>query len=224
MPLEEIRKISAFAREHGIKMHLDGARIWEAVAAKAGALDEFTREFDSLSLCFSKGLGAPAGSILVGGKEFIKHARWVRKSIGGGLRQVGVLTAAARVAVDETFGKGVNGEGGKLLGTHMLAKKIAQTWVTMGGKLQNETETNMVWLDLQDAGIEAEEFVEVGKKHGLTFLGGRLVVHYQISEEAIERLGAVMDEVLARKGVDGFNTEKKEKVGKRAYGSYLMNE
>ena len=79
MPLEEVRRISAFARKHGIKMHLDGARIWEAVVAGAGSLPDFTREFDSVSLCFSKGLGAPIGSMLVGSKEFIKRSRWVRK-------------------------------------------------------------------------------------------------------------------------------------------------
>lgn len=220
MPLAEVKRISAFAKEHGIKLHLDGARLWEAVAAGAGSLDEYSSLFDSVTMCFSKGLGAPVGSILVGSKAFIKHARWVRKSIGGGLRQTGVLTAAARVALDETFGKGVNGDGGKLQATHSLAKKIAQMWVQMGGKLDKESETNMVWLDLQDAGISDAEFVEVGKRHGLTFLFGRLVVHYQISEEAVEKLKLVMEEVLARKGTEGLGEEKDATVG-RAYGSLL---
>jgi threonine aldolase len=215
MPLSEVKKISAFAREHGIKLHLDGARIWEAVVAGAGSLPDFCKEFDSVSLCFSKGLGAPVGSILVGKKAFIKHARWVRKSIGGGLRQLGVVTAAARIAVDETFGKGPNGEGGLLRGSHVMAKSIAKLWTDMGGRLGKPVETNMVWFDLEEAGWSEEEFAELGKEYGLRLLGGRLVVHYQIGVEAVERLEKVMGVVLGRKG----SGVKKQKVGEKAYGT-----
>ncbi|KAH6670590.1 pyridoxal phosphate-dependent transferase [Halenospora varia] len=219
MPLEEVRKISAFAKEHDIRLHLDGARIWEAVVAGAGSLPDYCKEFDSVTLCFSKGLGAPVGSVLVGSKKFIKHARWIRKSIGGGLRQPGVVTAAARVAVDETFGTGPNGEGGKLKESHATAKKIAKVWTDMGGKLSQPTETNMVWLDLDDAGCPGDEFVELGKKQGLRVLSsrGRLVVHYQISQEAVDRLAIVMKELMSRKGQNG-HVHKKQKVGERAYG------
>lgn len=217
MPLEETRKISEFAREHGIKLHLDGARIWEAVVAGAGSLSDYTELCDSASLCFSKGLGAPVGSILIGKKDFIKHARWVRKSIGGGLRQPSVVTAAARVALDETFGKGVWGEGGLLKNSHIQAKKIANIWESLGGKLSKPTETNMVWFDLQSEGISGKEFEELGSARGLRLLGmGRLVVHYQISDEAIARLAEVMQEIIKRKGE---NSTKGTKVGQRAYGS-----
>ena len=217
MPLSEVKKISAFAKEHEIKLHLDGARIWEAVVAGAGSLSDFTKEFDSVSLCFSKGLGAPVGSILVGKKAFIKHARWVRKSVGGGLRQLGVVTAAARIALDETFGKGPNGEGGLLKGSHVMAKRIARMWEGMGGKLEKPTETNMVWFDLEEVGWSEGEFVELGKEHGLRFLGGRLVVHYQIGEEAVERLEKVMNTVMQKKGANG--SAKKQKVGEKSYGT-----
>jgi threonine aldolase len=220
MPLSEVRKISAFTKEHGIKLHLDGARIWEAVVAGAGSLPDFTSEFDSVSLCFSKGLGAPVGSILVGSEKFIKQARWVRKSIGGGLRQPGVVTAAARVAVDETFGKGPNGEGGLLKKSHITAKKIAKMWTEMGGKLDQPTETNMVWFNLEDLHLTDDEFAAIGKKHGLRFLAGRLVVHYQISDEAVERLEGVMKEAIGRKHANGNGTaNKKRKVGEKAYGT-----
>ncbi|RDL38369.1 PLP-dependent transferase [Venustampulla echinocandica] len=218
MPLEEVRKISAFAKEHDIKLHLDGARLWEAVVAGAGSLADYCKEFDSVSLCFSKGLGAPVGSILVGRKKFIKHARWVRKSIGGGLRQPGVLTAAARVAVDETFGKGPNGEDGLLKGSHITAKKVAKVWTDKGGKLSKPTETNMVWLDLEDVGCSDEAFIANALKHGLkVFEGGRLVVHYQISDEAVNRLEDVMRELVAQKAQDS-QAQTKAKVGKRSYG------
>jgi len=181
MPLEEVRKISKFARDNDIKIHLDGARIWEAVVAGAGSLPDYTTLFDSVSLCFSKGLGAPIGSMVVGSKAFIKHGRWIRKSIGGGIRQAGVITAAARVAVDETFGRGPNGEGGKLKASHIRAKQIGEMWTKKGGRLAQPVETNMVWFDLESAGITNSEFVEIGKRHGIRFLGGRLVVHYRKS-------------------------------------------
>ncbi|TVY29750.1 Aldolase [Lachnellula hyalina] len=218
MPLEEVKRISAFAKEHDIKLHLDGARIWEAVVAGAGSLPEYCSLFDSASLCFSKGLGAPVGSMLVGSKKLIKQARWVRKSIGGGLRQPGVVTAAARVALDETFGKGPNGEGGLLKQSHITAKKIANIWTELGGKLENPTETNMVWLNLEDAGSSGPEFLEVAKEHGLKILPGRgrLVVHYQISDEAVDRLEKVMKVLISRKGQNG--QANKIRVGERAYG------
>lgn len=225
MPLSETRRISAFAKEHRIKLHLDGARIWEAVVAGAGSLPEFTTCFDSVSLCFSKGLGAPVGSILVGNEAFIKHARWVRKSIGGGLRQSGVVTAAARVAVDETFGRGPNGEGGLLKRSHEVARRIAGVWTDMGGKLAKPTETNMVWFDLEECGVTDDEFVEIGKQHGLRLLGGRLVVHYQISDEAVERLRGALETVLKMKerehgnGAENRVNGETEKVGEKTYGT-----
>lgn len=206
MPLDEVRRISTFAREHGIKMHCDGARLWEVAAAGAGSLVDFASCFDTVTLCFSKGLGAPIGSILVGPRDVIKHARWVRKSIGGGLRQSGVVTAAARVAVDETFGKGPNGEGGLLANTHVLAKEIAKSWTDLGGRLVHPVHTNMVWLDLDDAKCSVARFVELGKEVGLKFMGGRLVIHYQIyqnRESVIPRLESVFKAVLESKANNG---------------------
>jgi threonine aldolase len=182
MPLEEVKRIAGFAREHNIKLHLDGARLWEAAASGAGSLTEYCAYFDTVTLCFSKGLGAPIGSILVGSSEHIKHARWVRKSIGGGLRQAGVVAAPARVAVDVTFGKSPSGEDGLLKATHDCAKRIEQLWSSMGGILIHPVETNMCWLDLRAAGCSPQEFNEYGKQVGLKLLGERLVIHYQIAE------------------------------------------
>lgn len=225
LPLSVLKEISAFAKEHNVRLHLDGARLWEAVAAGHGSLKDYAAHLDSISLCFSKGLGAPAGSVLVGKKDFIQHARWIRKSVGGGLRQTGVLTSAMRVALDETFGTDPDGSNGKLRATHERAKKIAAKWVELGGNLELATETNMVWLDLVDAGCTAAEFVELGKKEGLRMLSGRLVVHYQISEEAVEKLERVMKEVLKKKGEksNGANGVKRKRgepvVGEKVYGT-----
>ena len=110
--------------------------------------------------------------------------------MGGGLRQAGVISAPARVAVEDTF------LGGMLAATHRRAKTIAEMWVRRGGNLQRECETNMVWFDLEAAGVSTERFVEVGVENGVKFLGGRLVVHYQIGDEAVGRLEKVMDAVL----------------------------
>lgn len=190
MPLSEVRRISAWARKNGIIMHLDGARLWEAVAAGAGSLKEFCAEFDSISLCFSKGLGAPIGSIIVGTDAFIKRSRWIRKSIGGGLRQAGVVAAPARVAVEETF------LGGKLAQSHENAKRIQKIWTDLGGKLQYPVDTNMVWLDLAAHNVDLNHFIELGDKYGVKVRAGRFVVHYQIGEEAIERVRKVFTDAL----------------------------
>ncbi|KAK5056706.1 hypothetical protein LTR84_012238 [Exophiala bonariae] len=206
LPLSEVRKISAFARENNIKLHLDGARLWEAIAADAGTLVEYSGLFDSVNLCFSKGLGAPIGSIVVGSKAFVAHARRIRKMIGGGTRQAGVISAAARVAVDETF------LGGKLSTTHDRARAIEATWVAKGGVLAKPVETNMVWLDIQHEGVAAADWAVVAAKHGLKVGGGRLVIHYQISDDAVRRLEAAMDEVLA--------LGQKNRVGKRSRAEF----
>ena len=203
-PLEECKKISAWAKENGILMHLDGARLWEAVAAGAGSLKDYCSCFDSISLCFSKGLGAPIGSIIVGDKKFRERARWIRKSIGGGLRQAGIVTAAARVAVEDTF------IAGKLKASHDTARKIGQIWEGLGGKTTNPVETNMVWFDLDAAGISSKDFIAKGEKIGLRFSGGRLVVHYQIGEEAVGRLEKLMRAVLKGEQISGTIDHKPE--------------
>ncbi|BDD55498.1 hypothetical protein MAP00_001009 [Monascus purpureus] len=212
MPLSETKRIVEWAHDNNIKVHLDGARIWEVVVSGAGSLSDFCSLFDSVSLCFSKGLGAPIGSIVVGSERFIQQARWFRKSIGGGTRQLGVLSAAARVAVDEVFGTGPNGEGGKLRNTHHLAKKVADMWIQRGGSLQFPVQTNMVWLDLLKAGLGPNDVSTIAAEHGVKLSGNRIVIHHQISNEAIDRLEVVFDIALSG------NFERSKDLGK-AYGS-----
>jgi threonine aldolase len=193
LPLEECRRISAWAREHGILMHLDGARLWEAVASGAGELKAYCELFDSISLCFSKGLGAPIGSIVVGNGEFIKKARWIRKMMGGGLRQAGVISSAARVGVEDTF------LGRKLHAGHEKAKRLGELWAGLGGSFFEPVETNMVWIELDDTGLDSKTFMSLAGKHGIKVSGGRFVVHYQISDEAISRVEALLREVAQAK-------------------------
>lgn len=203
MPLSEVQRISKWAREHGIKMHLDGARLWEVAASGAGSIKEFAECFDTLTLCFTKGLGAPIGSILLGTKSLIKQARWVRKTIGGGLRQSGVVAAAARVAVDETFGSDPSGKDGLLRKSHEMAAQVASIWTGLGGKLTYPPHTNMVWLDLKDAGCSDARIAELGREQGLRLLGGRIICHYQSYQNAdivIPRLEVIFKTIMAEKG------------------------
>lgn len=192
-PLDEVARISSWARSQNppIHMHLDGARLWEAVAAGAGTLSGYCRLFDSVQLCFTKGLGAPIGSVIVGSREFVHRARWMRKMVGGGMRAAGVLTAPARVAIEDVF------LGGKLTRAQHLALCIGQRWVALGGKLARPIETNMVWLDFDNMpGFNKADFFAVAEQSGVQLmrgtLEGRIVVHYQICDDAIDRLFAVM--------------------------------
>jgi threonine aldolase len=118
-------------------------------------------------MCFSKGLGAPIGSIIVGSKPFIKQTRWMRQAIGGTLRQAGVVTAAAKCAVDLNFGNGPSGEGNILYRTHQIAQRIAKFWASLGEEIEYPLDTNMVWLDLKKAGIEPTELREMARKRGV---------------------------------------------------------
>jgi threonine aldolase len=131
----------------------------------------------------------------VGTKTFVRRAMWIRKMIGGGLRQAGVMSAAARVSVEETF------LGGKLKQSHENAKRVEKMWRRLGGKVKSPVETNMVCVDLDAAGCSKEDFVKLAEKHGLRMLGERLVVHYQVSEEALQRLEKLMEDIMAGKRI-----------------------
>lgn len=174
VPLEEIRRISEFAREHGIKVHLDGARLWNACSVPgAPALHEYAALVDSLSVCMSKSLGAPVGSFIIGEKKLVDHARHMRKAIGGGIRQAGILTAMAEVALDEVF------LGGQLSGANAHAKRLEGRWKALGGETTLPVDTNMVWLDLEKRGVSTESWVEETKKQGAKISGGRIVCHFR---------------------------------------------
>ncbi|KAK5072634.1 hypothetical protein LTR64_004891 [Lithohypha guttulata] len=201
MPLDEIHHISAFARENNILLHLDGARVWEAAASTSNntSLTDYCKPFDSVSLCFSKGLGAPIGSLLVGNKAFITKAKWIRKMFGGSTRQAGIIAAAAQTAVTETFGTGPNGEGGKLRVCHEKAQRIGKIWEELGGKMTWPVETNMAWLDAESSGIRIDDLIRIGKEEGITVRSERLVIHYQIADEALAALERALRRVIAER-------------------------
>ena len=103
IPLEEIKKIKALCDKHKARVHVDGARIWNACIETGITLEEYSSYFDSISLCFSKGLGAPIGSVLLGNTKLIQLAKQYRKSFGGGWRQAGMLAAACLYALDNNW-------------------------------------------------------------------------------------------------------------------------
>ena len=196
MPLQDARAISNWARSQvpPIHMHLDGARLWEAVAAGAGSLTDYCAAFDSVTVCMSKGLGAPMGAAVLGSEAFIQRLRVVRKFFGGGMRQSALIAGPASVAVRQTF------LGGKLKGVHEKARRVSDRWRSLGGRLLVPTETNMVWLDLNAAGLSKEEWCRAAAAGGVKcMVKERLVFHYQISEESVRRLFAVMEVVLGRR-------------------------
>jgi threonine aldolase len=185
MPLADIRAISQWARAQtpAVHMHLDGARLWEAGAAGAFTLREIGECFDSIQLCFTKGLGAPIGSIVTGHSKFIHRAKWSRKLLGGGIRASGVVAAPAWVAIEDVF------LGGKLKAAQDRARFASDLWEEIGGKLLFPTETNMVWLDLEGSGLTHDEFYDTAPKYNVKITDlqlGRIVFHYQISDSALQ--------------------------------------
>jgi threonine aldolase len=200
VPLAEMQKISTWCRSNDIKLHLDGARLFEAVASGAGSLADYCSLFDTVALDFSKDLGAPMGAMLLGSAAIITQARRIRKSIGGGMRQAGVLTAAAQIAVDEQFGEGEWGDkSGKLKIVHERAKRVGRMWEAKGGKLQKMVQTNQVWMDLDGPGVTAGEWNKIGERRGLLLDGPRLVLHHQITEDAIDRLDLAFADLVESK-------------------------
>ncbi|KAI9663139.1 MAG: hypothetical protein M1821_008187 [Bathelium mastoideum] len=199
IPLDELRQISKWTHENGVALHMDGARLFEAVAAGAGSLSDYAELCDAVSLDFSKNLGAPMGAMIVGSPALIHRVRRIRKAVGGGMRQAGVLTAAARAAVAENFGSGSWGEFEKterLREVHEAAKRLGEVWTSQGGMLLRPIETNMLWVDLAAAGCDEERWKRLGLKHGVKVDGKRIVLHRQISAEALSKLVDVFREVL----------------------------
>jgi threonine aldolase len=160
-PLEKIQAISRWAHAHGLVMHLDGARLWNAVVASGIPARKWASHFDSVSVCFSKGLGAPVGSALAGSRDVVTRARRIRKLYGGGMRQAGVIAAAALYALDHHIDR--------LGDDHRNARTIAAAIVdTPGLQLDPpEVETNLVWFRVDPKLGSAQRIVGILKERGV---------------------------------------------------------
>jgi threonine aldolase len=185
-PLEVLEGLRALADEAGLHLHCDGARIWNASVATGVPLERYGRLFDSLSVCFSKGLGAPVGSAVVGGRDLVDRAREVRHLYGGAMRQAGVLAAAALVALEEQVDR--------LADDHANARALAETVAAAvpGSVEPAAVQTNMVLLDAGAFGTDGPGLVE--RLEGLGVLAAdtdpgrvRLVFSYEVTASDGER-------------------------------------
>jgi threonine aldolase len=184
--IEEMKSISDFCRANNLVIHLDGARIFNALTALNKSAIDLSGLFDSISICISKGLGAPVGSVLIGKKEFIKKSRKIRKVMGGGMRQSGMLAAACIYALENNVTR--------LSKDHERANEIVEAlkecnWV----KKVLPVETNIVIFEVEDAIKTAEEFAENEirvQPFSPTLV--RMVTHLDFSEEMLEKVLAIL--------------------------------
>jgi threonine aldolase len=186
IPLDLMEKTSQVAREHSLKIHIDGARIFNAVAASGVTADRYAALSDTIQFCFSKGLGAPVGSIVCGDRETMAEIRYLRKRLGGGMRQAGVLAAAARVAL---AGRD------RLIEDHLLARDLGSALAERypGSVDPTLVETNMVRVEFSALGMD---WVEVSARldgAGIKInppLAGwwRIVAHRDVDSDDVGRL------------------------------------
>jgi threonine aldolase len=197
-PISEIEKLSVAARARGIAMHLDGARIWNAHVASRVSFAEYGKHFDTISVCLSKGLGAPVGSLMISTKERIQEARIWRKRYGAGMRQVGILAAAGHYALDHNIAR--------LAEDHLRAQKIAVALAAIDSSLVDpkKVATNIVGLELSKVGITAAELASRCKEAGLwiSALGphyARLVTHLDFDDALCDQAIEILKGALVAK-------------------------
>ncbi len=183
--LKDIKDISAFCRASNIKIHLDGARLFNALVETKESAKDHGSLFDSISICLSKGLGTPSGSVLLGNTEFIRHARRVRKVFGGGMRQIGFLAAAGIYAIDHNIER--------LTEDHKRAKQIGESLNNLSYvKAVLPVDTNIIIFDLKE-GMSAEQFIaKVAEKNIKVAAFGkqtiRMVTHLDFTDEMLDEL------------------------------------
>ncbi|MFN8400870.1 MAG: low-specificity L-threonine aldolase [Anaerolineales bacterium] len=195
LSVDYTQQVGQLAKEHGLKFHIDGARIFNAAAALNVDIKELVAPADSVMFCLSKGLVAPIGSMLVGSKEFIAKAHRLRKMLGGGMRQVGVMAAAGLVSLEKMTGR--------LKQDHARAKSLYEGLKQVKGlRLEAEPASNMVYFSLEDRiQLTENQVVAEMKKHGVMVDWSaprqfRLVTHYWVDDTGVEKTVKVFGEVL----------------------------
>jgi threonine aldolase len=195
MPLHYLQEATTLARSKGLATHLDGARLFNAAVASGGdakaSAQAIAQCFDSVSVCFSKGLGAPVGSALLGSKAFVARAHRWRKVTGGGMRQAGVLAAAALHALDHHIAR--------LADDHANAKRLADGLRTVPGISVARPDTNIVFADV--AGGRTAALVEHLKSRGVLatgLIGLRFVTHLDVDAAGVDHALAAVREFMAR--------------------------
>jgi threonine aldolase len=202
MPAAYLAEATALARSRGLACHLDGARVFNAAAGNAGpggdiaaALRDITRHFDSVSICCSKGLGAPVGSVLCGSRDFIYRARRIRKMAGGGLRQAGLLAAAIDHALDHHVER--------LHDDHALAQRLAAGLAGIEGLAVRSAETNIVFVDVAEG--RGPALLAHLAAHGVLatgLIGLRFVTHLDVDAAGIDHAVAAVREFFSQAAPD----------------------
>jgi threonine aldolase len=190
-PIEDVAAIGRWARGHNLLMHLDGARLMNAVVASGRPARDWAQHFDTISLCFSKGLGAPVGSALAGSGEAIRRARRLRKLFGGGMRQAGILAAAALYALEHHVDR--------LAEDHAHARLLAEAFEdTEGFSLESgPVETNLVWVQVDRSLGTAAEVTAYLRSHGIlvSVLGTQVLracTHLDVSRDQVEYAAGII--------------------------------
>lgn len=192
IPLERHRELWEMAQRHQIRLHVDGARLFNAVVATGVPAKEYARYADSVTFCLSKGLGCPVGSLLCGSKEFIQKAKRVRKMLGGGMRQVGILAAAGLYALEHNIER--------LAEDHKNAQILAQGLEGVDGLTVEEAPTNMVYFNTRSLAAPFE--AEMERQGILSNLVSshriRLVTHLDVTTPQVERAVEIIREIATR--------------------------
>lgn len=194
-PMDKIQAIRRVALEKNISMHLDGARLFNACVATGINAKEYAQNFDSLMFCFSKGLGAPVGSIMAGSREFIQRAHRFRKMLGGGMRQVGILAAAALYSLENNVER--------LADDHAHAKMLAQAIGGIKGFRINpeHVETNIIVFDVAGSGFTVQQVLDKLAERGILMISFgetlvRAVTSLQVNHDDIEKTKHALSELF----------------------------
>jgi len=196
LSLAQTKTLADTARSHGLRVHLDGARIFNSAVAQGLTVRELTAEADSVTVCLTKGLGCPVGAICLGSSYFIEEARRWRQVTGGGMRQAGVIAAAGIVALDTMVDR--------LAEDHANARLLATRLAEAGLELDcppEEVETNIIFATIPSGLMDPDEFIERWAKEGVSVNSPkngriRLITHHNISADDIEAAGAYARKIL----------------------------
>lgn len=197
LSLEYMRSVGQLARQHDLRLHLDGARLFNAAVASGASASSLAEPFDSVTFCLSKALCAPVGSVLCGSEDFIRRARRIRKQLGGGMRQAGILAAAGIIALEQMVDR--------LSEDHRRAKLLAAGLAEVPGLVLDPgtPHTNMVFMSLANDGknLSAHEVARALKEKDVLVgvvaeRSFRLVTHYWIGDQAVERTLSAFREIL----------------------------
>ena len=199
-PLDKLRELRAFCDRQGMIMHLDGARVCNAAVALGMPVTEITALFDSVSVCLSKGLGAPVGSVLLGSEAMISRARRARKLFGGGMRQAGIIAAGGLYALEHNIER--------LADDHRRARVLGERLARVPGLTvdKRKLQTNMVFVDTHDVGLPAARVVELVAAEGVLAVNNalwsvRFVTHLDVDDADVEEAGERVARALERVAV-----------------------